>query len=82
MLCMRRFRTGLIAVVVFAVLAVGGVMAFRVLDERREPAALSSGVVVDHAACLAPEVLAAASPVPVQPPGVVVGSSTSCGHGS
>lgn len=64
------------------VLAVGGVITFRILDERREPVALPLGVVVDRATCLAPEVLAAAIPVPVQPPGFVVGSFTSCGHGS
>lgn len=64
---MRRFRTGLIAVVVVAVLAVGGVL-FRVFDERRAPVALPSGVVVDHATCVAPEVLAAAIPTRVQSP--------------
>ncbi|MDV6275523.1 hypothetical protein R3Q06_18665 [Rhodococcus erythropolis] len=66
---MRRFRAGLIAVVVVAVLAVGGVMVFRVLDERRDPVALPPGVVVDYATCVAPEVLAAAIPARVQSPG-------------
>lgn len=65
---MRRFRSGLITVVVVAVLAVGAVIAFRVLDERRAPVALPTGVVVDHATCLAPEVLAAAVPGEVQSP--------------
>lgn len=65
---MRRSRTGLISAVLVALLAVVGVIAFRVLDDRRAPAALPSGVAVDHATCLAPEVLAAAIPVPVQPP--------------
>ncbi|ULD38825.1 hypothetical protein [Rhodococcus qingshengii] len=51
-----------------AILAFGGVTAFHNLDERRTPAALPPGVVVDHATCLAPEVLAAAIPVPVRPP--------------
>lgn len=59
---MRRFRTGLLTVVVVAVLAVGAVITFRVLDERRAPEALPAGVVVDHATCLAPEALAAAVP--------------------
>ena len=68
MLGMRRFRTGLITVVLVAVLVVGGLIAFRVLDEKRAPAALPSGGVVDHSTCLAPEVLSAAIPVPVQPP--------------
>lgn len=57
---MRRFRRGLITVVVVAVLAVGAVIAFRVVDERRDPVALTAGVVVDHVTCLAPEVLVAA----------------------
>ncbi|WP_317559637.1 hypothetical protein [Rhodococcus erythropolis] len=65
---MRRSRVGLITMVSVVVLAVGGVITFRILDERREPVALPLGVVVDHATCLAPEVLAAAIPVPVQPP--------------
>lgn len=65
---MRRSSTGLIAVVSVAVLAVVGVIAFRVLDDRRAPVALPPGVVVDHATCLAREVLAAAIPIPVQPP--------------
>lgn len=63
---MRRFRAGLIAVVVLAVLAVGAVMVFRVLDERRDPVALPPGVVVDRATCVAPEVLAAAIPARVK----------------
>ncbi len=65
---MRRFRSGLITVVVVAVLAVGAVIAFRVLDERRDPVALPTGVVVDRATCLAPEVLVAAVPGEVQSP--------------
>ena len=54
--------------VTVAVLAIGGMIAFRVLDQRRDPVALPSGVVVDDATCLAREVLAAAIPVPVRPP--------------
>lgn len=51
-----------------AILAIGGVIAFRVLDQRRDPVALPSGVVVDGATCLAREVLEAVIPVPVRPP--------------
>lgn len=65
---MRRFRTGLALAVLVVVLAAGAVTAFRVLDERRAPAALPTGVVVDHPTCAAPEVLAAAVPGEVQSP--------------
>lgn len=65
---MRLFRTGLIAVVVVVFFAVGAVMVFRDFDERRTSVALQPGVVVDHATCVAPEVLAAAIPARVQSP--------------
>jgi len=65
---MRRFRTGLITVVLVAVFSGDAVIAFCVLDERRDLVALTAGVVVDHVTCLAPEVLVAAVPEEMQSP--------------
>lgn len=64
---MRQFRTGLIVAGSVAVLTVGGVITFHILDERRAPATLPQGVIVDHSSCMAREVLAMVIPVPVRP---------------
>ena len=63
-----QFRIGLVAVGSVVVLAIGGVVAFHVLDDRRAPAALPQGVVVRQPTCLAPDVLSSVIPIPVQSP--------------
>lgn len=65
---MRQSRARPISVVLVVVFAIGGVIAFHHLDQRRDPATVPSGVVVDGATCLAREVLDAAIPGPVRPP--------------
>eukprot|EP01133_Synstelium_polycarpum_P024844 gene24844-29813_t len=64
---MRSFRAGLVVGVVVVFVTVG-VIAFRVLDDRRTPAALPQGVVVGQPTCLAPDVLSSVVPIPVQSP--------------
>ncbi len=68
LLGVRQFRRGLMAVGCVVVLAIGGVVAFHALDDRRAPVALRQGVVVGQPTCLAPDVLLSVIPIPVQSP--------------
>lgn len=69
---MRRCRLGPVLAGSVAVLAVGVVVAFQIVDDRRSPAAAPQGQVIGQPTCLAPDVLEAVIPIPVQSPEYLV----------